>query len=143
MENDALGAVLGAVLGIMGGGAESVDTLPVDYRPLRLAGVGRLIDLRPADLQDVSLIYQPSPALAITFGPEAASWIASTTTIAVGEMISVSICGDEVMSPVIQTPILDGQVVISGNFSVAELTGYADYLTGHSLCEVTGTIETK
>lgn len=137
-ESGIIGAILGAIAGLTepsGGGSYDPRTdVPADYRPLQLATEGYVYDMRPAELVEVAMIMDNGPSLYIAFGETAATWIADRTTQAIGERMWVYVCGVEVAVPVIQTPILDGQVMITGDFTVEELDQIASYITGADVC---------
>ena len=145
-ESSVLGAILGAVTGLVSpeGGTGAIyrpqSDVPADYRPLQIATEGYTYDMRPAELQTVSLVLSNGPALAIDFGPSAASWIAERTTQALGEPLWIRVCGEEVMAPIIVEPILDGQVMITGNFMEAELREVAELITGQSVCDMSNVV---
>jgi len=141
-EISILGAILGAVTGLVSpdGGAGATyrpqPDVPAEYRPLQIATEGYSYDMRPTELREVSLIFSDGPALAIEFGPNAASWIAVRTTQAVGEYLWIHVCGEEVMVPIILEPILNGQVTITGDFTVSQLRDVAELITGQSVCDM-------
>jgi len=144
MEPDGLGGLLGAVIGAIGGLAEPGATdvrinaeAPAHIRPLRFAAQGRLIDIHPSQIHDLSYgpDYTGSPALTVSFGPEVAEWIATTTEISVGFRMPVFICAKELMSPIVREPILGGSMVLNGDFDRDEMLAAMQIIAGRVDCE--------
>ena len=136
---DALSAI-GAILSGEGLEPEPRNLLPADppaeVRPLRLAVPGSQIDIAPEQLRVVRVIGgqgQP-PEVFIALGPDAAGWLAETTTAYLGEDMAISVCGEVVLSPVIQTPITGGEVVISGGDTAEDAEDLARLIAGQAPC---------
>lgn len=139
MGNDILGAILGAITGLSGGGdtlSAPVQVVPADYRPLQLSAVGRLYDVHPRDVREATVNVRETPSLILEFEPDLADWVAATTSIAIGDVITMSLCGEEVMTAVIQEPIVDGRVQITGgSYGVEELIEMSQLISGEQLCD--------
>jgi len=61
----------------------------------------------------------------ITFNAEGREAFAEATREQVGRRLAILIEGEVVLAPVIMTPLLDGKVVITGNYSEAETEALA------------------
>lgn len=111
-------------------------TPPAAVRPLRLAVPGTLIDIAPEQLLvvRVNTVEDQVPGVFIALGHEASAWLAETATAHLGEEMAVSVCGQVVLSPVIQTPITGGELVIGGRSTSDEAEESARLIAGQTPC---------
>lgn len=65
------------------------------------------------------------PIVQIVLTPEAAKAFARLTTDNVGKVVELRVDGALLTSPVVQTPILGGELVISGNLSEGDARALA------------------
>jgi len=65
------------------------------------------------------------PRVLITFNAEGREAFAEATREQVGRRLAILIEGEVVVAPIIMTPLLDGKVVITGNYSEAETEALA------------------
>lgn len=141
MEPDGsglIGGFIAALTGIMGwGDAEppafprpgaTVIELRVDEETLRLAP-GQILSVQPDRNGQTG-----EPQIGLTLTEEASDAFGRITSAHVGDRMDLSVCGDVVMSPVIRSPILGGQIVVSGNFTVEETETYARIIAGEIPC---------
>lgn len=144
MEPDVIGGALGAVLSSLIGAIEPGTTnleinaaAPEDHRPLRLSGQGRVIDVHPGQLIDVSIETGVTglPAMNLVFDEEVADWLAGTTEIGVGQTMDMAVCGEVLFSPVVREPILGGRLQMSGVFTEDQLLPAMAIIAGHFDCE--------
>jgi len=68
------------------------------------------------------------PRVLITFNAEGKEAFAGATRERVGERLAILIDGEVVVAPVIRTSIVDGKVVITGNYSEEETEALAAQL---------------
>ena len=68
------------------------------------------------------------PAVRIVLTPEARKTVAKLTLQHIGDVIELRVDGDLVMAPVVQSPILEGVVMISGSMTQAEARALAERL---------------
>ncbi|MEM9317637.1 MAG: hypothetical protein AAGA70_01365 [Pseudomonadota bacterium] len=144
MEPDGLSTFLAAAIAAMSGivgepGAQNFDLQAgsAGQPPaLTISGMGRSINLGPGDLSAVRLEVEPQPALIIRFEAEGAAWMAETTTMALGQPLVLSVCGQQVAAPIVHEPITGGEVMISGAFDSETLTGIAGLISGQVLCPI-------
>ena len=69
------------------------------------------------------------PAIGIAFYTESAEALAAFTRDHVGRQIVIRIDGEDVMSPIIREPILGGEILISGNMTMADAEALAARLS--------------
>lgn len=152
MEPDGtglIGGILGALTGLMGWG----DSAPPPVFPMPGATVielrvnGDTLSLSPEQIETVQPDIDEqtgAPQIGLTLSSDAALQFGQITAAHVGERMDLSVCGDVVMSPIIQTPILGGQIVIMGGFTVEETETYARIIAGDVPCAPeTAETETK
>ena len=94
--------------------------------------------LQPALADDVVLSVQSAkmgfdeisaqPSVQVTLAPKAAKLLAALTLENVGNIIELRVDGELLTSPVVQTPILGGELVISGALTMAEAKALAERL---------------
>ncbi|MBF9031325.1 hypothetical protein HKCCE3408_13055 [Rhodobacterales bacterium HKCCE3408] len=108
---------------------------PPDLRPLTLATERYEFRLRPADVEAATVTASPEPALDLRVAPAAASWLAERTQAGLGETLVVSLCGQEIMRPVIRAPILDGTLRLAGDYDAATLETIAAVIRGDLNCD--------
>ncbi|MEM1272493.1 MAG: hypothetical protein AAGF88_01680 [Pseudomonadota bacterium] len=118
----------------------SIQSEPV---PLRLSIGGSVIELSPMALQDVALVDGAEPALRLTFRPQTASVVDTTTRGAVGQTMVVSVCSIEVVRTALTAPITDGTVTIGGNLPQDDLIHFQDVLRGQAPCGAASDPATK
>ncbi|TBX15999.1 SecDF P1 head subdomain-containing protein [Nioella sediminis] len=75
------------------------------------------------------------PQLELTFDDSAAALFAEITTTHQGQEMELVVCDQVLMAPVIQEPILGGQIVVSGNFTQDEMSRYANQISGSIPCD--------
>ena len=68
------------------------------------------------------------PAVRIVLTPEAGKTVAKLTLQHIGDVIELRVDGEVVMAPVVQSPILEGVVMISGSMTQAEARALAKRL---------------
>ncbi|QDZ11398.1 SecDF P1 head subdomain-containing protein [Devosia ginsengisoli] len=68
------------------------------------------------------------PTVEIVLTPEARKAFAKLTLEHIGDVIELRVDGELLTSPVVQTPIMDGVVVISGALTEADANALADRL---------------
>lgn len=68
------------------------------------------------------------PTVEIVLTPEARKAFAKLTLEHIGDVIELRVDGELLTSPVVQTPIMDGVVVISGSLTEADASALADRL---------------
>ena len=105
-----------------------------------LAGIALVVVLllQPALADDVVLSVQSAkmgfdeisaqPSVQVTLAPKAAKLLAALTLENVGNIIELRVDGELLTSPVVQTPILGGELVISGALTMAEAKALAERL---------------
>ena len=105
-----------------------------------LAGIVLVVVLllKPALADDVVLSVQSAkmgfdeisaqPSVQVTLAPKAAKLLAALTLENVGNIIELRVDGELLTSPVVQTPILGGELVISGALTMAEAKALAERL---------------
>ena len=69
------------------------------------------------------------PAIGIAFDTGSAEALAAFTRDHVGRQIVIRIDGEDVMSPIIREPILGGEILISGNMTMADAEALAARLS--------------
>ena len=69
------------------------------------------------------------PAIGIAFDTDSAEALAAFTRDHVGRQIVIRIDGEDVMSPIIREPILGGEILISGNMTMADAEALAARLS--------------
>ncbi|HEX6972369.1 MAG TPA: protein translocase subunit SecD [Limnochordia bacterium] len=88
-----------------------------------------------ADLADARLSRDQfgRPAVAVTFTPEGARKFARLTTVYQGMQIPHVLDDEVLVSPVVQEPILNGQGIITGRFTIEEASQLAVLLRSGAL----------
>ncbi|MBU0974901.1 protein translocase subunit SecD [Patescibacteria group bacterium] len=79
--------------------------------------------LTGSQLKRSNIQFDPTtgePIVAIQFNEEGRELFATLTTENTGESLAIVIDNQVLMAPVIQTPIINGQATITGNFSLEE-----------------------
>lgn len=91
--------------------------------------------LTAADLIDADPIFDSNgaPALSFRFSPEAARIFGQFTAENIGQLFAVQLDGKILTVPVIQTAIPGGQGMITGNFTIEEVTELAAQLRSGQL----------
>jgi len=97
-----------------------------------------LVLLNPAMAADIELRVQSAeagldpfsfqPVVSVVLTPEASKTFGKLTTRNIGKVIEIWVDGELVSSPVVQTPILGGALVISGALSADEAGSLAERL---------------
>lgn len=88
-----------------------------EYKPTGLSG---------KNLKDAVVDYRTqgvgSPQIALRFDDEGARLFADLTKRSIGKPIAIFLDGEIISAPVVQSEILDGRAVITGNFTMPEAT---------------------
>ena len=94
-------------------------TLGADADPLTFSVAGATLQRTPG---------QPS-ALSITLSPESTAAFAVFPRANVGKTIVLSVDGKSILTATLRDPILGGTVMVSGDFTTAQLTALAAELS--------------
>ncbi|EKD65043.1 MAG: Protein-export membrane protein SecD [uncultured bacterium] len=104
--------------------SESGKTASPSAYPLGILEVlgpnARETDLGGADLQESSVTFDPNtgkPQVQLIFTQEGGSKFAQISTRNVGKLVAIVLDNQIIEAAEVQTPILDGNAVISGNFT--------------------------
>lgn len=99
------------------------------------AAASLLLDVKAAKLSASAITGLPE--LEVELADDDVQRLAKFTTRHVGERVEMRIDGALVMKPMIQTPILGGTIIITGQYSSSEWSGMADRLaTGQTQIEI-------
>ena len=119
---------------------EMVATPPAGMYPF---GLSELYQNRPVktaltgkDLKKASVVFgsqNGSPQVQIDFTPEGSKYFADITTRNVGRQVAIVLDQLPVSAPVVQQPILNGNAVISGNFTTDAAKNLAIQLNAGAL----------
>ena len=87
-------------------------------------GAGQTLEARPSDFAGVqTAVTEGRSVLLLDLAPEAADGLAVLTSAALGQDVTISLCGTPMLTVVAQAPIADGKVLIpmtdDGSASVA------------------------
>lgn len=141
MEPDGsglIGGFIAALTGIMGWGNDAPPVYPLPGATvIELRVEGDALSLAPAQVLSVQPDVNAqtgAPQIGLTLTREAAEAFGRITSLHVGDRMDLSVCGDILMTPVIREPILGGQIVISGDFTVEETETYAGMIAGVIPC---------
>lgn len=102
---------------------------------LRVAGEIHVI---PADqISSVQPVFNDQiglPQVNLSFDSIGAARFGQITAGHLGQAMDLVVCDQVLMSPVIQEAITGGEILISGNFTVEEVTQIAQRITGQIPC---------
>jgi len=90
---------------------------------LPAADAWKLTDLTGKQLQNATVEFDPrsgSPEVSLQFNDEGAKLFAEITKRNVGRPVAIFLDNEPISVPTVQTEILGGKAVITGNFSIAE-----------------------
>lgn len=76
--------------------------------------------------------FSAQPIVEAVLTPEGRKAFAKLTLEHVGEVVELRVDGELLSSPMVQSPILDGKLVISGSMTAAEARSLAARLSDHS-----------
>ncbi len=99
----------------------------IQFKPIGLTG---------KDLEKARLDFDPNtgkPRVAISFNPEGAKTFAKVTKENTGKRLAILLDNKVVTAPVISTPIIGGQAVITGQFTVEEAKNLSIQLNAGAL----------
>lgn len=121
-----LGAILGAIADLNEPSPKHIDiniNAPAEHRPLGFAVPGNQIAVHPSQVTELSQIITDygMPALNLSFDAEVAEWLAKTTAANIGNTMDMTLCGEVLTSPVIQTAIPGGTIQLTGGDSIDDI----------------------
>ncbi|MFZ5437899.1 MAG: protein translocase subunit SecD [Patescibacteria group bacterium] len=93
-------------------------------------------ELTGKELKKASPQFDPQtgePVIALQFDERGTEIFADLTTNNVGKMIGIFIDGLPIVAPVVSTPIIDGQAMMTGNYSIEEAKQLAIQLNAGAL----------
>jgi preprotein translocase subunit SecD len=101
------------------------------------AALAAALSLTVLKAEAISDMATGQPVVSITFDAASTEAFAAFSRDNVGRKTVVRIDGEEIMSPIIREPILEGNVQISGNMTMADARDLAARLTsGDAVIEV-------
>ena len=123
---NVLGAILGAIANLNEPSANYFDinrAAPAEHRPLGFAVPGDAITVHPSQITDIAQIETSygTTALSLSFTPEIAAWIAKTTAANIGNPMDLTLCGEVLTAPVIQSAIPGGTLQITGGEDIGDI----------------------
>lgn len=93
------------------------------YAPIFLGENPRPTNLSGSDLEKTDIVFDPNtgaPTVQLSFTPEGAKKFAEITKRNVNKRLGFALDNVMIDAPYVQTPILDGNAVISGEFSLEQ-----------------------
>ncbi len=144
MEPDGSGLIsgaIGALTAIMGWGDGVPPVSPTDPMPggavvALQVGEDDFI-IHPDQVASVQALVDErtrAPHVLLILTADAAQRFGQITAAHIGDPMDLSVCGDVLMSPVIQEAITGGQIMIAGGFTIEETTELANIIAGDAPC---------
>ena len=99
-----------------------------DHQPIILAQTMPSISLQVTSTKVAPALFTPGEALEVTLTPDSAKRFREFTTKAVGRVSELSVNGKVVAQPRINSPIVEGRVVLTG-MPRGELQALAEHLS--------------